>query len=171
MARQEAFDTSRTMEIAISRWKMWGLVAMGGAMTGVCGAIALGLIGQPDGFILFLGWFGVLFFGLALFSATRSVLTLRGPVVTLSPQGIRDVRIGNETIPWNRIVDISTWSNRHQKMMVLKPDAELDRNFARGVYARWMRRANRKFGADGICITAQGLKTSHARLLAASMAY
>jgi hypothetical protein len=39
------------------------------------------------------------------------------------------------------------------------------------VIARWTRGANRALGADGLCVTAQGLKIDYPALLATCMDY
>jgi len=165
------FDTSQVLEIGASRWKQWALVLAGIAMTGLCFAIALGVVGRIDASVAILGWIGTVFFGLALFVAIRSAITLRGAVLTLSPQGIRDVRIAGEFFPWGQIADISSWTNRSQKFVILKPDAELEARLWQGGYAKWMRRISKLLGANGIAITAQGLKTDYASLRDACEAY
>ena len=122
----KAVDTSGVTEIEASPAKMAFLVVLGVFMTGISLAIALGLFGElrAGDFMIYIAWFGVAFFGLALFGAIRSMMTMNGVVVTLSPQGIRDIRISKEPIPWADIRDITTWSYRTQKLMVLKVDAD-----------------------------------------------
>ena len=149
------------------------LVVLGVFMTGISLAIALGLFGElrAGDFMIYIAWFGVAFFGLALFGAIRSMMTMNGVVVTLSPQGIRDIRISKEPIPWADIRDITTWSYRTQKLMVLKVDADTRKRLGFGAMARWGNRMSRMLGADGMCITAQGLKIRYRDLFDTSMAY
>ncbi|MEC9344195.1 MAG: STM3941 family protein [Pseudomonadota bacterium] len=162
-----AIDTSSVTEIEASPLKMAFLVVLGIGMTGVCLAIALGLIPDmpADTVMTYIAWFGAAFFGLALFAAIRNMLTMRGAVVTFSPEGIRDIRISKTTIPWSEVRDISTWSYRGQKMIVLKIDADTRKRLGLGLMARWAARINQMFGADGLSINPQGLKTSYRNLL------
>lgn len=45
----------------------------------------------------------------------------RGLVVVITPCGIRDLRIGNELLPWESIVEISAEKCRGHKIIVLRP--------------------------------------------------
>jgi hypothetical protein len=63
-----------------------------------------------------------------VFAGTTSVLlwrvfTIRGPVVTITPEGIRDVRVLAELIPWNAINDIAIW-DRREMVPAVDPAAE-----------------------------------------------
>jgi len=170
--KEAAIDTSRTIEIEASPAKMAFLVVLGIGMTGLFLAMALGLIGaMAVGFMLFLAWFGTAFFGLALFSAVRSMMTVRGVVLTLTPEGIRDRRILKAPIPWAAIRDISTWTYRGQRLMVLKVDPQSEKRLGFNATARWAHRINRLFGADGLCITSQGLKIDYGTMRDTSLAY
>ena len=67
--------------------------------------------------------------------------------------------------------DISTWGIQGQKIMVLAIDPAVESRLTTTPIARWSRGANRALGADGLCITAQGLKIDYKSLLQTSMAY
>jgi hypothetical protein len=146
---------------------------LGIGMTALCGAIAFGFI--PDdrkgGLGVIAGWAGLVFFGLITALVLWRLLTSRGPVVTLSPEGIRDVRVAAETIPWTAVHDISAWGYRGQRIMVLAVDPELEKRLTLTRIARWSRGPNTALGADGLCVTAQGLKIGHDELLSRSIAY
>lgn len=170
-------DTSRTLEIEGSPSKLLGLVGIGVVMTAVSLAIALmpdqlapeALFGRDE--VLIGGWFGTLFFGLCTVVAVRRLLAARGTVITISPDGIRDTRVAEAFIPWNAITGISTWTCGTQKIMVLavKPDVE-GRVGLTGV-ARWTRSVNRLLGADGLCVSATGVKIDYDTLLQTARDY
>jgi hypothetical protein len=92
---------------------------------------------------------------------------VRGPVIIISPQGIFDRRLARRVIPWTAVRSIFTWSH----LMVLDVDPDVESTLDLTPLARWTRGANRSVGADGLCITAEGLKLDHDTLLATSGAY
>lgn len=159
-------DTSRTLEIEGSPRKLLGLVGAGVAMTAASLAVALPLFdGMPtDPVAKVVGWFGVVFFGLCTVVAAWRLIAVRGPVLTMAPYGIRDTRIARDFIPWTAVQRISTWQFGRQKAMVLAVDPAMEVKLGLTPMARWTRSANRALGADGLCITALGLKIDYATL-------
>lgn len=166
-------DTSRTIEIGSSPVRMLGFIMLGDGMTALAGAIALGRIGKaaPDSFITFIGWVGLLFFGLCTATILWRLVTERGAVVTLTPEGIRDVRVAAEFIARTAVQGISTWSSHGQRIIVLAVDQATEAGLTLSRIARWSRGANRSLGADGLCVTAQGLRMGYDDLLAVATAY
>ena len=166
-------DTSQTITIAGSPWKMWGLFLLGIVMTALSLAVALsafpgkpvGLVGRGAGVI------GTLFFGFCTVMILWRAITATGPVVMLSPTGIRDVRLSAQELPWRAIRGISTWSHQGQQIMVLAVDPEIEAGLELSAIARMTRGANRALGADGLCIGAQELKIRYDDLLALTAAY
>jgi hypothetical protein len=163
-------DTSRTLEIESSPTKLLVLVGIGVLMTATSAWVAL-LPGKLSIVAMIVGYLGIAFFGLCAVVAVWRLLTARGPVITISPEGIRDTRLAAALIPWSVVTGISTWEFRRQKVMVLaiSPGAEEQLGLSR--MARWMRGANRALGADGLGITASGLKIDHDTLLRTSLDY
>jgi hypothetical protein len=160
-------DTSRTIMIENSPTKMLRLVAGGVVLVVVSLFLTI-----PDGIVTkLIGWFGIIFFGLCTIVTLWRLFTTRGAVVTISPDGIRDVRIAEDMIPWGAVKKISTWEYQHQKFMVLAVDPDVTARLRLVPIARWTRDANRALGADGLCITAGGLKIDYATLLQTSMDY
>jgi hypothetical protein len=104
-------DTSRSLEIHNSPWKMLGLT-----VGGIVGAVGLGFMAlhddAPGSFREFVGYFGALLFGLGALVAIWRWVRQRGPVVTITPDGIRDPRLAAEFIPWLAVRRISTYSVR-----------------------------------------------------------
>ena len=166
-------DTSKPMEIHGSPLKMAGLAVLGAILTAACVAVVAGYGPKIDTS----DWHywalvaGVPFFSFCTVMLIWRVLTSRGPVVVLTPDGILDTRVAAMPIPWRAVQGISTWSNRGQKVMVIAVDADVEKTLPLTRIARWSRQANKTLGADGLCITAQGLKTNYASLLEAATAY
>ena len=168
-----ALDTSRTIEIESSPLKLLMLVGVGVLLTATSAAIAFNwLPGTPVAPLgRAFGWFGLVFFAACTAVALWRLFTARGPVITISPHGIRDTRIAADVIPWSATTGISTWEFKRQKVMVLAVEPAVERKLALTRMARWTRDANRALGADGLCITAQGVKIDHQTLLSTSLAY
>lgn len=163
MAKPEP-DTTITIRQSLA--KMLGLIILAIGMTALGFVLAwpsvagseLGYFGQ------LMGWIAFVFFGGCTILISWRALTLRGPVVAISPDGVRDVRVAADTIPWSAIEDIYTWQTYGQKIVILQiPDAEWDRLKLTSI-ARRSRSANRALGADGIAISAQGLTIGPDRL-------
>jgi hypothetical protein len=55
--------------------------------------------------------------------------------------------------------------------MVLAVDPEVEGKLHLSRIARWSRGANKRLGADGLCVTAQGLKIDYDELWSTAMAY
>ncbi|MFK4722388.1 hypothetical protein ABIE89_003488 [Bradyrhizobium niftali] len=108
------------------------LVAVGFAMTLLGASLAFdwGGVGDYDTTV---GYAGV-----ALFGTSRLIWMLpaeRGPVVIVTPSGIRDLRIGNEFLPRESIAEVSTEQRRSHRMIVPTPTLALPRQLA-GIRAR-----------------------------------
>ena len=168
-----SIDTSRTLEIPGSPAKLIGLAGIGVLMTGLSAAMALRWIPEiPAGsFAQLVGSIGFLFFGLCLAVALWRLLAQRGPVVTITPEGIRDIRVAAEVVPWSAIRGISTWELARQKVMVLAVDPAVESRLTLTRIAKYSRGANRSLGADGLCTTAQGLQIGYDTLFATRAAY
>ena len=160
-------DTNRTIEIRLSPWRMIGVVAVG-----VGFVLLLLFIAPAHGIIGWvIGWFGVAFFGLIALIAIWRLLALRGPILMISPRGIRDVRLTGVVVPWSAIRSVSTWSAYNQPAIVLGVDPAYERALQLTAMARLTRPLNAAVGADGLCIASQGLRMSHEALLQTITAY
>jgi hypothetical protein len=81
------------------------------------------------------GYAGVALFGLVTSRLIWMLPAERGPVVIVTPSGIRDLRIGNEFLPWESIAEVSTEQRRSHRMIVPTPTLALPRQLA-GIRAR-----------------------------------
>ena len=166
-------DTRRTVEIEASPVRLLGLAALGIIMTAASAMAALRLVPNvpPGSFVEFAGYVGTVFFAACTALAVWRLFTSHGPVVTIAPEGIRDVRVAAELVPWNAVHDIKVWESNGQRTMVLAVDPAVEAGLTLTRMARWTRGANRALGADGLCVIAHGLKIGFDELLATSLAY
>jgi hypothetical protein len=160
-------QTYKVLEISQSPWRMIRLAVVGVALTAMSASIAFRLLPnlQPDLFQEFIGYIGIVFFGLCTGILVWRLLTVRGAIVTITSEGIRDTRIASELIPWSAITGVSTWRHRGQKALVLAVDSAVENRLTLTRFARWSRATNRAFGIYGLCIAATGLNISYDALL------
>ncbi len=154
------------VEIKGSPAKLFGLLVLGVVMT--VGSAAVAFRWYPSvragSYQEFIGYVGVIFFTLCAVVCLWRLVTVGRPVVTITQDGIRDVRIAAELVPWSRIDAMSIHEIRKQKFLVLAVDPEFERQLTLTRIARWTRGPNRALGFDGLCIGAQGLATDYKTL-------
>jgi hypothetical protein len=167
-------DTSRTIEIQGSPLTLLAITAA------VCiPFIALGAVmasghldgKDPDITARLTGWLCMVTFGLVAAIGIRRALVSFGPVVTIAPQGFRDLRVSPDFVPWRAVRGISTWGYSGQKVMVIAVDPAVEKTLKLDSVTRWTRSANALLGADGLCFGAAGLKIDYDTLLSTSIAY
>lgn len=156
-----AIDPSATVEIAGSPLKLALLLILGIGMTALGGwmAVAAGVVGAIVGVV------ALVFFGACTVMIFMRLMAGAGTVVTLSPQGIRDVRLSADTVPWPAVETIGTWSMQGQSFVVLGLDPSVEQGLKLSAVVRWTRAANAQLGADGLAVGAQGLKIGFDDLL------
>ncbi|OKO88428.1 hypothetical protein AC629_09745 [Bradyrhizobium sp. NAS80.1] len=153
-------DATHDLEINPCRPPLRLLVAAGFVMTLLSATLAFDWwkgLGIYDPTV---GYAGVVVFGLL----TGRIWTLpaeRGPVVIVTPYGIRDLRIGNEFLLWDSIAEISAEDDRGHMMIVLTPTPALQRQLS------CIRAASRCAQADRVLIRSEGLATDFDTLLRA----
>ncbi|NSX55060.1 STM3941 family protein [Parasulfitobacter algicola] len=113
----------------------------------------------------FVGWIGVVFFGLCTGMIIRTAFFGPKTVLTIAPTGLHDTRLSQNEIPWNAVQSVTTWEQSKQKLVVLSilPDAEAQLRLTRMV--NMTRKANARLGVDGLCVSNVGLKTTFDQLL------
>ena len=85
-----------------------------------------------DTVILSVGWFSVLFFGLCAVAALKRLFDPREQL-EIGSHGVRWFPWSDHLIPWTEITDVTTWSFKRQKAIVLhlrKPSQYPGRRFA-----------------------------------------
>lgn len=164
-------DTTRTVEFHGSRGKLAGLVLLGLGLTALSLWIVLGGLAPAGSLGELASYAGILFFGAATLIACYRLATASRVMLTLSPAGIRDVRVADAFIPWAAVKSLSTWSMQGQQVLVISVDPATEKNLPLTRLARWSRGANRALGADGLCVSPTGLGVSYDELLALASQY
>ncbi len=156
----------------------WPEVALGASplrtLALVAGGLAFGVLGAAMAFGYFdgiepwskgwlAGWAGLIFFLACAVLGLAQAMT-RGAVVTVGPQGVRDVRISPDWIPWAAITGISERSVKGTHLLNLRIDPAFEATLSLTRLARWSKGANAAVGYGGYSITAAGLKGGFAAL-------
>ena len=159
-------DTSRTIEFHASSSRLLTLLSFSAMSTGIAASLAFRLFPNlpNDPATVSAGYSGLVFFSFCAAVAIWRLLGQRGAIVTVSPAGLRDVRVAAEPIPWRAIKSISTWQMQRQMVLLITIDPADEARLTLTRVARWMRSANRKLGADGVIVSAQGLKVGYPTL-------
>lgn len=159
-------DTSRTIEFRASPARLLTLLTFSVMSTGIAAALALRLYpSMPnDPATVTAGYSGLVFFSFCAAVAIWRLVAQRGAVVTLSPSGLQDVRVAAEPIPWRAIKSISTWQMQRQMVLVVAVDPAVEAGLTLTRIARWTRGPNRTLGADGLVVSAHGLKVGYPTL-------
>jgi hypothetical protein len=159
--------------VGYSNSRMLRLVGLTVIMTMLCASIAFNWLAAKDidGFTLLVGYAGLAFFGFATLKIVWTLITAKGPVVSISRYGIRDLRISNELILWGSVENITVWEYRRQKSIVLKISPALEKQLFASKAKQAMLLANRAVGVDGIAIGASGLTMDFDTLLRTCTAY
>jgi hypothetical protein len=164
-------QTAQTLEIQGSPAKLVGLLFLGVLMTAASAYAALGGIARPGSYIEFIAWVGVVFFGAILALIVYRMFNAKDVLVTITPEGILDKRVAARIIPWAAVRKVSVWELQRQKVIVLDVAPEVEGSIQMSRMARFTRGPNKSLGADGLCVTAAGLKISHDKLLEAVLAH
>lgn len=157
----ETIDASRDLEISRCATQLRLLVAAGFAMTLLSASLAFDWWDGFGDYDTTLGYAGVAVFGLVTCRLIWLLPAERGPVVVVTPYGIRDLRIGNEFLPWDSIAEISAEECRGHKMIVLTPTPGLQRQLCS------IRNLARGAQNNRIVIRSEGLATDFDTLLRA----
>lgn len=155
-----------TLVIPVSGAKTLMLVLLGLLMAALSGALAFGGLGdgQADWLVL-IGWIGLIFFGATTIAWARRGILARDMALTMDCSGLHDPRVARPPIPWVEIEDAHTWSSNQQNVLVLKVRPETEAAIGLTPIARMTRGMNARLGADGLCITAAGLRIGYSELV------
>ncbi|MCK1358255.1 STM3941 family protein [Bradyrhizobium sp. 199] len=154
-------DASHDLEIGPCTTLLRLLVAAGFTMTLLSASLAFDWWDGLGDYDTMLGSAGVVVFALMTIRLIWMLPTERGPVVVVTPYGIRDLRIGNEFLPWDSIAEISAEECGGHKMIVLTPTPGLQRQLCS------IRNLARGAQNNRIVIRSEGLATDFDTLLRA----
>lgn len=159
-------NTSRAIEFHASPARLMTLLVFSAMSTGIAAVLAFRLFPNmpSDPAAVSAGYSGMVFFSFCAAVAIWRLVAQRGAVVTVSPAGLRDVRVAAEPIPWRAIRSISTWQMQRQMVLVVAVDPAAEERLTLTRLARWTRSANRKLGADGLVVSAHGLQVGYPTL-------
>lgn len=156
-----SIEAPRDLEINQCTTHLRLLVAAGFAMTLFSASLAFDWWDGLGDYDTTVGYAGVALFGLVTVRLIWLLPAERGPVLIVTPYGIRDLRIGNEFLLWDSIAEISAEECRGHKMIVLTPTLALQRQLCT------IRGLARRAQNDRIVIDAGGLATDFDTLLRA----
>jgi hypothetical protein len=124
-----ALDTSATIEIRAAPGRL-ALMALGALAFVGAGVFLVWSHGARNTFDAWLaqavGYAAIAFFGTGFVVLTQRFFKQRETVVTLSPDGLKDIRVSPDLIPWSAVASLNTWQMYGQQVMVvgLKPGEE-----------------------------------------------
>lgn len=127
VASTVSIDASCDLEINRCVTQLRLLVAAGFAMTLLSATLAFDWWNGFGDYDTTVGYVGVVVFGLVTGWLIWMLPAERGAVVVVTAYGIRDLRIGNEFLPWESIAEISAEDYRGRKTIVLTPTSALRR--------------------------------------------
>ncbi|MBG0568960.1 STM3941 family protein [Actinoplanes aureus] len=105
-----------------------------------------------------IGVFGALFFGYGAIRIGRQLLQ-RGPVIEVSEDGVRDIRLSPLTIPWHVVRGVDRLEIQRQRFVVLAVDEAFEKEYTSGSN-RMLQRINRGTGFPGVNIGMTGLRAT-----------
>ncbi len=148
-------------EVALeaSPLRMLAVLAGSAAFVVLGAALAFGYLGRiaPWSLPWLAGWAATIFFGVCGVFALQQAMA-RGPIVTVGPRGVRDVRISPDWIPWTAIAGATEHVVRGTHFLMLRIDPAFEATMSLTRMARWGKPANAALGYQGYGIGAVGLK-------------
>ena len=123
-------DAFHDLEIGQCVMRLRLLVAAGFAMTLLSATLAFDWWGDLGAYDTTMGYLGVALFGVVTAWLIWVLPAERGPVVIVTPYGIRDLRIGNEFLLWDSIAEVSAEESRGHRVIVLTPTPGLQRQLS-----------------------------------------
>jgi hypothetical protein len=169
VAPAACIDATHDLEISPCTTQLRLLVAAGFTLTLFSATLAFDWWDGLGDYDTTVGYAGVVLFGLVTGRLIWLLPAERGPVVIVTPYGIRDLRIGNEFLLWDSIAEISAEESRGHKAIVLTLTPALQRQLCtmstlapRAENERQNERQNER-----IVIRSEGLATDFDTLLRA----
>jgi hypothetical protein len=153
----ERVDTSSIVEIEHDPVVMVALILASLAFVVLGWWLAFHLVSARA---VFMGWATMSVFGLFTILGVRRLLTMRGPVLTISPQGVCDRRFSEDLVAWSGVTAVGEWKYRTNRMVTLSLAPGVEGKLRRSRFARLMRWPDKAPGAGGMTIPSIGLKAS-----------
>ncbi|WP_354123545.1 STM3941 family protein [Bradyrhizobium sp. LA6.10] len=165
VAPAACIDATHDLEISPCTTQLRLLVAAGFALTLFSATLAFDWWDGLGDYDTTVGYAGVVLFGLVTGRLIWLLPAERGPVVIVTPYGIRDLRIGNEFLLWDSIAEVSTEEGRGHKAIVLTLTPALQRQLC--TISTLAPRAQNERQNERIVIPSEGLATDFDTLLRA----
>lgn len=165
VAPAACIDATHDLEISPCTTQLRLLVAAGFALTLFSATLAFDWWDGLGDYDTTVGYAGVVLFGLVTGRLIWLLPAERGPVVIVTPYGIRDLRIGNEFLLWDSIAEVSTEEGRGHKAIVLTLTPALQRQLC--TISTLVPRAQNERQNERIVIRSEGLATDFDTLLRA----
>ncbi|QND53030.1 hypothetical protein HB779_14800 [Phyllobacterium sp. 628] len=165
-------DTLETINIKSSFSRPLQHIAMC-IMLSVCSigmVISELLQSEPEDLIDYIAWVGSFVFPLLALRLIWRLVKTGSEAITISPEGLRDRRLANETIPWKNINDVATWNENREQTIVLGIDPHQVDQLGRGIKAKIIATSIFKM-PKGLYIDGRVLTTDFDRLFALVAAY
>jgi hypothetical protein len=161
------------IEIGYS-WKRL-LVLLAGMVVLTAGGAAMAFHLFPDmevdAFYTAVGYFCVLFFGFGVLKVGWLLVTARGPVLVIDRNGIRDLRVSPNVIPWDAVEEIRSGAVQKQSFVTLKVTPAMEKQLVASSGKKLMSAANQAVGVDGIVLNPSGLQVDAQTLFEVCNAY
>jgi hypothetical protein len=149
------------------------LTLIGVFMAGACIGVFLGLLGPlttalfvSSVLLLLLGILCIILFGSATIQTTGRLFDSRHPVLFLTRNGFKDIRISSEWIPWSTILSLNDYRGAVLiEGLILDVDPQFVRKLRLGFVIRFARMGNRLFGYRGLWVDAFPLENMSTRIL------
>ena len=109
------------------------------------------------------------FGGFAVMGIMR-LLGRKRPIITISPDGIRDIRVSHDTVPWSGVAALGEWRMQGHRAVELTLEPEADLATKRLPFEAMLRGVSR-LGPHGVAFSAGGLLITYDDLRALIEAY
>ena len=141
------------------------ITLIGLLMMGACIAVLLGVLDPPRTAVetavrylapyplLLVGVLNIILFGSAGIQTTGRLLGKRHPVLFLTREGFKDIRISSEWIPWSTVLSLNDFRGAGIiEGLILDVDPQFVRKLRLGFVIRFARMGNRLFGYRGLWV-------------------
>lgn len=162
------------LSLRYSRRKLVFYALGGFAFAALAAVVTLMMVSEDNVWVGLIGGlvplFGVLFFGAIGMVALARMLQDR-VIVRIGDDGIYDLRIARDVIPWSAIEAIRVQDMQGQRFIMLDLEPEAERRLALTPSASFFKPLNGRLGFPGLCVNAAGLDGRFDDMVAAIQHY